>query len=348
MMFRRAVISILAILILFCSSSCTSNKMERYETEFSVLFDTQTQVIQYTDSEDEFEAFSDLVYDNMEEYHQLFDIYNLYDGINNLKTINDNAGITPVKVDKRIIDLLSFGKEWYEKTDGKMNIAYGAVLKIWHDYRSAGIDNPDKAELPPLEMLKAASEHTDINKIIIDKEASTVFLEDPLMSIDAGAIGKGYAVEQVSIIAQNNGYTSGLINAGGNIKAIGGKKNSETKWNVGIKNPYKVQNDYLEVVELKDMSLVTSGNYERYYTVGGKNYSHIIDPDTLFPSEYFSSVTIIAKNSGIADALSTAIFNMPFEQGLALVENTSGVEAIWLFDNGEKRYSSGLARYIQD
>lgn len=347
-MSRKIKLSVTVVLLLICASSCTLNRVERYETDFSVLFDTQTQVVQYTDSEDEFKAFSNFVYYNLEEYHRLFDIYNLYDGINNLKTINDNAGIAPVKVDKRIIDLISFGKEWYEKTDGKVNIAYGAVLKIWHDYREAGIKDPDNAELPPLEMLKEASEHTDINKIIVDKEASTVFLEDPLMSIDAGAIGKGYAVEQVSIMAQKCGYISGLINAGGNIRAIGGKKNSEDRWNVGIKNPNLEKNDYLEVVELNDMSLVTSGNYERYYTVGGKDYSHIIDPDTLFPPEYFSSVTIIAKDSGIADALSTAVFNMPYEQGADLIESIDGAEALWAFSNGEKKYSSGFVNYIQD
>ncbi len=346
-MFRKIAVYVLVIAMLICSSSCSINKTERYETEFSLLFDTQTRIVAYMNSENEFRAFSDLIYDNLEQYHQLFDIYNLYDGINNLKTINDNAGIAPVKVDKRIIDLINFGRQWYKKTDGKMNIAYGAVLKIWHDYRSAGIKDPDSAKLPPLDMLKAASEHTDINKIIVDEEASTVFIEDPLMSIDAGAVGKGYAVEQVSIIAKNNGYTSGLINAGGNIRAIGGKKGSEDKWNVGIKNPYKEQNDYLEVLELNDMSMVTSGDYVRYYTVGGKNYNHIINPETLFPSEYFTAVTIIAWDSGIADALSTAVFNMPFEQGLDLVEKIDGVEALWAFKNGEKRYSSGMTVYKQ-
>jgi thiamine biosynthesis lipoprotein len=107
------------------------------------------------------------------------------------------------------------------------------------------------------------------------------------------------------------------------------------------------KNDYLEVVELNGMSLVTSGSYERYYTVGGKNYSHIIDPDTLFPPEYFSSVTIIAKDSGIADVLSTAVFNMPYEQGTELIESIDGVEALWAFGNGKKRYSNGFANYIQ-
>jgi thiamine biosynthesis lipoprotein len=148
--------------------------------------------------------------------------------------------------------------------------------------------------------LEAAAKHTDINKIIIDEEASTVFLEDPEMSLDVGAVGKGYATEQVGEIAIKNGFTSGLISVGGNVRAIGNKRASNSPWNVGIQNPdMKSEQSNLQVVNLADLSLVTSGDYERFYTVNGKNYHHIIDPETLFPSEYFTAVTIICKDSGM-------------------------------------------------
>ena len=121
-----------------------------------------------------------------------------YEGINNIKTINDNAGIKPVKVDKRIIDLIKFSKDMYEKTNGKTNIAFGAVLSIWHEYRTIGIEDPANAALPSEEELRIASEHTNIEDIVIDEEHSTVFLSDPLMRLDVGAVAKGYATEQVS------------------------------------------------------------------------------------------------------------------------------------------------------
>ena len=128
------------------------------------------------------------IYDNLEEYHQLYDIYNDYKEINNLKTINDNAGIKPVQVDQRIIDLLTFSKDVYNKTNGKVNIAFGAVLQLWHDYRTEGVDNPEEAQLPPMDELIAASEHTNIEDLIINQEAGTVYIKDPDMRLDVGLL----------------------------------------------------------------------------------------------------------------------------------------------------------------
>lgn len=347
---RKISVVILAIIFAMNSTACGgTKKIPRYEAEFLVLFDTLTKIVAYTDNKEEFTRYSQQIYDNLKEYHELYDIYNNYDGINNIKTINDNAGIAPVKVDRKIIDLIHFAQIWYEKTGGKMNIAYGAVLKIWHDYRTAGIDDPENAELPPMAKLEAAAKHTDINKVIIDEAESTVFLDDPDMSLDVGAVGKGYAVEQVSQIAKESGFTSGLISVGGNVCAIGNKGESKSPWNVGIQNPNpdSEQSD-LKVVNLTDLSLVTSGNYERFYTVNGMNYHHIINPKTLFPSEYFNAITIICKDSGMADALSTAVFNMPFEQGFELIEDLPDTEALWVLIDGKIKYSSNFQDFIKE
>ncbi|HEY5585402.1 MAG TPA: FAD:protein FMN transferase [Ruminiclostridium sp.] len=330
-------------------AACGSEKKTRYEAEFLVLFDTITKIVAYTDSKEEFTKYSQLIYDNLKEYHQLYDIYNNYPGINNIKTINDNAGIKPVKVDKRIIDLLLFGKKWYKDTDGKMNIAFGAVLKIWHKYRTEGIEDEANAALPPMDKLKDATKHTEINKVIIDEANSTVFLDDSNMSLDVGAIGKGYATEQVSEIAIKNGFTSGLISVGGNVRAIGNKGVKNELWNLGIQNPDKESDkSVIKIVYLTDLSLVSSGDYERYYIVDGKHYHHIIDPDTLFPSVYFSEVTIICKDSGKADALSTAVFNMPFEKGLKFINDLPDTEALWVMKNGEIKYSENFKKFIKE
>ena len=347
-MVRRICLVVLIIALAVNSAACGSKKLTRYEAEFIMLFDTMTRIVSYTESKKEFSENVQLVYDNLKEYHELYDIYHNYEGINNIKTINDNAGIAPVKVDQRIIDLIRFSQEWYTKTDGKVNIAYGAVLKIWHDYRTAGTDDPENAELPPLDKLEAAARHTDINKVIIDEAASTVFLEDPEMSLDVGAIAKGYATEQVSRMMMERGFTSGLISVGGNVRSIGSKRDTGLPWNLGIQNPDTASNEKeLFIVNLTDSSLVTSGNYERFYTVDGMNYHHIIDPGTRFPSTYFTAVTIICKDSGIADALSTAVFNMPFEQGYEFIEKLPEAEALWVFGNGEIEYSSHFRDYIK-
>jgi len=350
----RKIFAIFIIIILTLNlTACSGNggnesQKKRYEAEFLLLFDTVTQIIAYSDSKEEFSGYADLIYDSLEDYHQLYDIYNNYDGINNIKTINDNAGVAPVKVDKRIIDLLLYSKEAYEKTNGKMNIAFGAVLEIWHDYRTRGIEDFENAELPPMDLLAAAAMHTDFNDIIINEEESTVFLRDPEMSLDVGAVAKGYATEQVSLIAMENGLTSGLLSVGGNVRSFGTKGDTGELWNVGIQNPDKSsEKATLHTVKITDLSLVTSGVYERFYTVAGKNYHHIIDPETLYPADYFAAVSIITQDSGFADVLSTAVFNMPFEQGKEYIEKLPNTEVLWVMKDGSIEYSSGFEEYIK-
>ena len=321
-------------------------KTERYEAQFMDVFDTVTEIIGYAESE---EAFSEQVSElkaQFEYYNQLYDIYHTYDGINNIKTINDNAGKEPVKVDAEIINLLKMGKEAYEKTNGEVNIAYGSVLSLWHDYREAGMENPDQAEVPPMEELERRARHTDINDIIIDEETSTVYLADPEMSLDVGSIGKGYAVQKVAEYAKEHGMEHLLISGGGNICVVGAKEDGKD-WTVGIQNPDLDSDEtYVQKVNLQDMSIVTSGNYQRYYEVDGKQYCHIIDKDTMVPAEHMASVSVIMKDSGEADAMSTALFNMEYEEGKKLVESMEGIEAMWIFNDGTIEYSSGFSKYL--
>ena len=343
---RRMIVGLLIIAVLLNMSGCAKKEPARYEATFLELFDTVTTIAGFGRSEEEFSAFAQAVHDDLEEYHQLYDIYNDYEGINNIKTINDNAGISPVKVDVRIIDLLGFSIDVAEITDGEINIAFGAVLRVWHDYRTEGIDDPENSKLPPMELLKEKSEHTDINKLIIDKSAGTVFLEDPEMRLDVGAIAKGYATEMVARDMIAEGYQNAMLSVGGNVRTIGSKQDGAA-WNVGIQNPdMESEQANLYVLRLKDYSLVTSGDYQRYYTVEGKKYHHIIDPDTLMPADYYTAVSIICKDSGMADALSTSVFNMTYEQGLALIEDLEDTEALWIFKNGSMKHSSGFNRLI--
>lgn len=350
-MVKKTLAILLTLVLVLQLSACgigNTSKKTRYEAQFLQLFDTETQIVGYTETKEEFTNFSNLIYDNLKVYHELYDIYDTYPGINNIKTINDNAGKKPVKVDKKIIDLLLLAKQEDKATGGACNVALGAVLSIWHNYREAGINDPEHAELPPMSDLKAAAEHTDIDKVIIDEKASTVYLADPKMSLDVGAVAKGYATEQVCQIAISKGYTSGLVSVGGNVRAIGNKGVNNEQWNVGIQNPDLTSSQKsLNTVLLTDQSLVSSGIYERYYTVNGKNYHHIIDQKTLMPSTYFKQVTILCKDSGKADALSTAVFNMPFDQGLKYIESLPGTDAMWVFMDGSIKYSKNFEKHIK-
>jgi thiamine biosynthesis lipoprotein len=352
MMIRRLTVGTIILILLLNTAACGQTGKKRYEAEFLFLFDTVTKIIGYAESKDDFHDMAQQIHDDLEEYHELYDIYNNYEGINNLKTINDNAGIKPVKVDQRILDLLTFSKEMYNKTNGKVNIAFGSVLKLWHDYRAEGIDNPEKSELPPMDQLIAASEHTDIEDLVIDLEAGTVYLQDPDMTLDVGAIAKGYAVEQASRLAIERGFTKGLISVGGNIRAIGSKLDADGQdslWQVGIQNPDEEGNrPNILMTQFADRSVVTSGVYERYYTVNGKKYHHIIDEETLMPTESFIAVTIITPDSGLADALSTAIFNMTFDEGLEMIEAIPDTEAMWIKPDGEILFSSNFQNYVSE
>lgn len=350
--FKKYIPAIAAVLLVVIGLGLSyyQNNMqpEQYKKYYIDVFDTATQFIGYADSEEEFTERSEILKNELSRYHKLYDIYNNYEGINNLKTINSNAGIAPVKVDQEIIDLLKFSIDLYEKTDGEINIAMGSVLTIWHNYRTWGINSPESATLPSMESLQNAAEHTNINDIIIDEEASTVYLADPEMSLDVGSIGKGYAVQRVAEYARELGYDSLVINCGGNVAAIGTKADNNN-WIFGIQNPdLEAENTVLKRVSIADRCLVTSGDYQRYYTVDGVEYCHIIDPDTLMPADYYKSVSIIANDSGLADALSTALFNMPYEEGLALINNIEDAEAIWVFEDGSIKYSENFGNYIVD
>ncbi len=319
----------------------TENKGKSYFT----YFDTVSYVYSYAgDSAEQFDERSAEVSDILGEYHRLFDIYHEYSGVNNLCTLNLNAGGEPIEVDEKLIDFLLYARELYQATDGEMNVMMGAVLRIWHDLRDAASDDPGAARLPT-EELSTAAEHTDFSLLEIDEDARTVRIADPAASIDVGALGKGYATEMAARALEAEGVSSYVLNVGGNIRIIGTKPDG-TGWVTGVKDPRNTS-EFAIKLRLADTSCVTSGVYERYYTVDGVRYHHIIDKDTLFPAEYFSSLTVITKNSALADALSTALFCMPYDDGAALAEKL-GVDVLWIFPDGEMKYTPGIEKLIEE
>ena len=341
-------------LVLLAFSIVGCGRKERYQDQFTDVFDTASMVIGYEESEKAFQEKSTLVHETLLYYHKLFDVYTDYPDLENLKKVNEEAGKAPVKVEPEIMSLLQFGKEIYEQTDGKVNIAYGAVLSLWHEKREAGIANPENASLPDAKDLEEAAKHCNIEDLILDEESMTVFFKDPYLRLDVGGIAKGWAVEKAAELLEKAGGKAYLLNIGGNLRAIG-KKGDGAKWVCPVQNPFYIdgteEEPYAVSGEIEDVSLVTSGDYERYFTVDGVRYAHIVDPETKYPANLHRSVTILTKDSGIADALSTALFILSVEDGKELLEKmrreySIEIEAMWVEPDHGMEYTEHFLKKV--
>ena len=350
---RRPLFFFLFVIAVFLCTSCGGKK--RYQDQFTDVFDTASMVIGYEGKEADFQRRSQLLHDTLLHYHELFDVYTAYPGVENLKKVNEEAGKAPVKVDKEIMALLQFGKEIYQDTDGRVNIAYGAVLSLWHEKREEGIASPEQASLPDEDALVEAAKHCHIEDLILDEKQCTVYFKDPKLRLDVGGIAKGWSVERAAEILEKDGAKQYLLNIGGNLRAIG-KKADGKRWICPVQNPFYVDGEddkpYAVTGEIENTSLVTSGDYERYYTVDGVRYAHIVDPETRYPANRHRSVTILTKDSGLADGLSTALFILSVEDGKALLqkikkEKAVDIEAMWVEPNHEKEYTAHFLQAVR-
>ena len=338
---------ILSLLLVFClllggCSLPVKEEEKQYTATFLDLFDTVTTIIGRGESEAAFREKAQAIHDDLQYYHRLFDIYNDYEGVVNLKTVNENAGVQPVKVEKAIIELLTDCKAYYLLTEGRVNVAMGSVLALWHDARTDGIRDPQTAKLPAMEKLQEAALHTDIESVQINEEASTVYIADPKVRLDVGAIAKGWATQKAAVKAP----AGLLISVGGNVCATGPKLQDGTPWVIGIQDPEENDKN-LHTIYLKEGSVVTSGDYQRTYWVDGTAYHHIIDPQTLMPAAYWRSVSIVCPDSGLADALSTGLFLMDYEQGKALAQKC-GAEVLWVSIFGEEFITAGFESKLKN
>ena len=339
---RAAALALAALLLGGCAArTAPERELRRYQASFLTLFDTVTTVVGFAGTEEDFRRTAQDLHDGLLEYHRLFDVYHEYEGMNNLKTVNDGAGGAPVEVDRRIIDLLLFCRELEELTDGRVDVTMGSVLELWHQARTEGVDDPEHAALPDAGALEAAAEHTGFALLEIDEAASTVRLTDPEARLDVGAVAKGWAVEQVCAAAPEGL----LVSVGGNVRATGPKPSGEP-WVVGVQEPDGEKEDYLHTLNIDRQAVVSSGDYQRYYTVDGTRYHHIIDPDTLYPGTRWRAVTVVCGDSGLADGLSTALFLLPREEGEALAERC-GAQAMWVAPDGGLFYTDGFPELLR-
>lgn len=326
--------------------------LQKFSYSFSSSFDTVITIIGYDKSQDHFDQLAHSAEAMFIEYHQLYDIYHEYPGLTNLMTLNQKAGQGPIKVDRRIIDLLQFYQDHYELGRGQVNMAMGAVLSIWHDHRTAA--ESGKASVPALADLQAAAQHIDPAAIVIDQAASTVEITDPQVRLDVGAVAKGLATEAIATYLREQGLTSGIINAGGSSVRLIGKPADPARetWAIGIQNPFAANlvpdTESLEVIQTNDISIDTSGDYQRYFLVDGEMYHHLIDPKTLMPGRYVRAVTIMVEDNALADFLSTTVFLMPYEEGRQLVESIPACEALWVFADGSVKATDGMIAVLRN
>ena len=328
----------LTLLLTGCAGAGAEQK--QYSATFLTVFDTVTTIVGRDASEEEFSRKAQAVHDELLVYHQLFDIYNVYEGLNNLKTINDHPG-EAIAVDQAIIDLLLDCRVYHDLTDGRVNAAMGSVLYLWHEAREDGLNDIANAYLPDETALAEASRHASWDALVIDAENCTVTVTDPGLRLDVGAIAKGWSVQRVA----ENAPEGLLISVGGNVCATGPKDSTGTPWVVGVQDPDGGDN-YLHTLYLTRGSMVTSGDYQRAYLVDGEIYHHIIDPDTLYPGKLWRAVTVVCPDSGLADALSTALFLLPMEEGQRLLTQCDSY-AMWVDAEGNMFYSTGFEELIR-
>lgn len=247
--------------------------------------------------------------------------------------INRQAGRQPVSVSAELYQLLLRATKVAELTDGAFDPTYAGLDKIWR-YDSTMTSVPDSGSVA------ASVRQIAYEKIAFDETNHTIYLPEPGMKIGFGAIGKGYAADRAKQVLQAHGVASGVVNAGGDLICWGLREN-EQPWQISIADPVH-PNRILASLNVSDLAVVTSGNYERFVTLNGLRYSHILDPRTGWPVRGIRSVTVLSPIAEFSDALATALFVMGQEKALSLVDRLAGVECLIITDDNRLLSSQGL------
>ena len=308
-------------LLLILSLSLFSCSEKKYSKQLWGMFDTVVEVSGYFDSEEDFERAVEITQETLSYYNELFSIYEDSENIN-LKSINESGGEI-VEIDRELFDFLAFFKEIEINTNGACKMAFGSVTSLWKKTISSDVPLPTDSEL-----FKANS-HTLCDTIELLENPCRIRLTDPDVRIDPGAVAKGWAGKKLEKKLIDSGFDSLLVNMGGHVIAVGDKCGNT--WSVGIRNP---EGGIFTTVNVTGKSVVTSGVYERGREIDGTLYHHIISPKTLYPASHFASVTVISDDSALADALSTALFISPLDEGLKILKNYPDISALWIYPDG--------------
>jgi thiamine biosynthesis lipoprotein len=285
----------------------------------------------YADKEVPTEVFDKLF--NLIDYYEYMVSKNIDD--TELNQVNENAGIEPVKVDDDLFEMVKLGIDFAGYSDGLFDISIGPLVDLW------GIGT-DFANVPNEADIKEKMALIDYKTIVIDENEKTIFLPQKGMSLDLGAIAKGYIADRIKELILEEGYESAIINLGGNVLTVGTKPNSDT-WSIGVRDPESDAGSTMGILKLEDNSIVSSGIYERFFIEGDIRYHHLINPKVGYPEQNdMMSVSIISELSVDGDALSTTVFLLGLEAGFELVEELENVEAVFVMADRSVYITSGL------
>jgi len=265
------------------------------------------------------------------EIRRIEELLTTFKATSQTNLINENAGVQPVKVDKEVFDIIRRSLKVSVLTKGAFDITYGSIDKRFWNFDTHMTSLPDK------EIARQSVRLIDYRNVILDDKNTTVFLKEKRMRIGFGGIGKGYAADRAKNVLRNMGVKSGVVNAAGDLTTWGTQANG-APWTVGIADP-NAQFHPFSYLNISDTAVATSGNYEKYVIIGGKKYSHTIDPRTGFPVSGIKSVTIICPNAELADAMTTPVMVMGIRAGLDLVNQLKGIACIIIGDD-DRLYTS--------
>ena len=332
---KRTVISVILLVVVIACFICSFLIKETKEYTSDLFYmDTYINIRFYTSDSKKATVALEETEQIYSDYHKLSDRYNAYDNITNLYTILHNKSNDEyLEIDSRLYDMISYGLEWKEKSNGKFDVSIGNVIDIWKNYRDIGVGIPNDDELKIAKLNTISNIELKDNNLILNNHPN----------IDLGAIAKGTATEEVGKYLESIGINKYIINAGGSVKV--GKHYNNSKYSIGIENPDSNGTDIYKVVYGNNISVVTSGGYLRFYEYNGKKYHHIIDPDTLMPPTYSKSVTVVCNDSKLGDVLSTILYLLPIDEAKAYLKNFDNVEAIWYTNDNKIITTEGFYKY---
>lgn len=268
----------------------------------------------------------------IEEIKRIENLLSTFKPDSQTNLINDNAGVKPVKVDAEVFELINRSIRISQISQGAFDITYGSLDKRFWNF------DVNMKVLPNVEEAKKSVALINYENVILDKQDQTIFLKEKGMRIGFGGIGKGYAADRARNILQNAGVNSGIVNAAGDLVTWGNQPSGKP-WTTGIANPNQKNHSPFSTLNISNMAIATSGNYEKFVVIDGKKYSHTIDPHTGFPVGGIKSVTIICPQAELADALATPVMVMGVEVGLNMINQLKGVACIIINDD-DKLYTS--------
>jgi FAD:protein FMN transferase len=332
--FIRGIVLVLMGISILIFIIINNNKIREYQKNIFYM-DTYINVKVYTNNQKKAKDALIEIDNIYKKYHHLTDRYNSYDNIINIYYINNTLPINEkITIEPELYNIIKYSINYYEKTNGLVNIAIGNAIDVWKEYKET------KSGIPTLEDLLAVGS-INIEDIILYDDYKIEKKTD--VKLDLGTVSKGYTTNIAGEYLKEIGLDKYLINAGGNVKVGNHYRNDNYK--IGLNEPKPYSTDIYQVIKGNNISIVTSGSYERFYEYEDQIYHHIIDPNTLFPPNHFYSVTIITEDNALGDILSTALFIMNLEEGQKYVSSFDGVEAIWYDTEDNIYFSEGIKNY---